>query len=488
VDWLLTGGRNVLYGRIIDPHLWPGEERTLFPGLVFVALAMFGIAAGERRLESGGERRRTPTLDAIILVVAIATYFAFVADRVKISWHGRTLLAYRGTTNVTLLLVVLILVRFTMRGSVRRALQRYPLEMSIAALWIGIGFVGSLGLHTPFHTFLFESVPGFRATRVAARWAVVSYAGLAVWAAYGVAAAASAAGARSRRGHIVLAMIVALALLDLWPRIRWMHVSVEVSQVDQWIARERAGPVYLLPFTAGDYATILRATVHHQRMFNGLSSFEPPLYRDLATHSYEAHTLDVLQKYGCRFVIVRPEWCGWQIVPIFGWLRKEIAQGRLAFVRRFDYNAGGDWVFAVTRNERSWQRWRVAEGPDQELARFLNGQPTRSGITFGRMSTPTQYSQIRGALDITGLAMSPYGIRSVTARIDNGRYRVPLPLFEREDFTRQFPWYPQSPRPAFSLRIERRPKEVPKDTDVQVEIVDGHGGVTMLPDAPIAWN
>jgi hypothetical protein len=149
----------------------------------------------------------------------------------------------------------------------------------------------------------------------------------------------------------------------------------------------------------------------------------------------------------------------------------------------------------VTRNERNWQALRapdVPDGagftPDQELARLLAGQRTYSGTTFGRMSTPPQYSEVRGPLEITGLAMSPYGIRGVTALVDNGRHRYVVPLFERADFTQAFPWYPRSPRPAFSLRIPARPGDVWKYTDVQIEIVDGHGRVTMLPDAPITWD
>jgi hypothetical protein len=226
---------------------------------------------------------------------------------------------------------------------------------------------------------------------------------------------------------------------------------------------------------------MLRSTVHHQPMFNGLSSFEPPLHMELSKHAYDGRTLDLLEKNGCRFVIVRPEWCGWEIAPILVWLQDNLARGRLAFVRRFDFNAGGDWVFAVTRNE-------ALRGNDPNLSPFLAGQPTYSGITFGRMSTPRPYSEISGALEITGLAMSPHGIRSVTALIDNGRRRYPLPLFERSDFTQRFPWYPQTPRPAFSSRIEQRPSDLWKFTDVQIEIVDGRGHVTRLPDAPITWN
>src|SRR5207244_12738852 len=149
--------------------------------------------------------------------------------------------------------------------------SRFPLELWIAALWIAVGFIGSLGMHTPFHTFLLENVPGFRATRAPARWAMVSYAGLVPWAAAGVAAVASAAGARSGRRYPTLALLLALALLDVWPRMHWSHTIVEPSPVDLWIARERAGPLYLLPFGGGDvgYLTIFRSTVHHPPTVNG---------------------------------------------------------------------------------------------------------------------------------------------------------------------------------------------------------------------------
>jgi hypothetical protein len=417
---------------------------------------------------------------------------------VKFAWHGRIILAYRGTTAVGLLLVACIVIRLAIRlpralgdGNLRSALarSRFPLELWIAALWIAIGFIGSLGMHTPFHTFLFEHVPGFRATRAPARWAMISYVGLAAWAAAGMAIV----GTRKW----VAALVCALALVDVWPRIRWMHTLVEPAEADLWIARERAGPVYLLPFDRGEqtYLTMLRATVHHQRMFNGLSSFEPPQHVTLREHSYDAETLDLLEKHGCRFVIVRPQWAGWEAVPIFDWLRREIGRGRLAFVRRFDYDAGGDWVFAVTRNERDWRRLRAPDvpdraglTPDQQVASLLDGKRTYSGLTFGRMSAPTQYADVHGALEISGLAMSPFGIRSVTALIANGRQRIPVPLFERADFTSAFPWYPETPRPAFALVIPTRPKGVRKDTDVQIEIVDGRGKVTLLPDAPITWR
>jgi len=479
-DWFIAGGRSLVYDAITDPGL-RRSERELFPGLMLLALPFCALLmwSGGLQAAGGGLKPAAPRtrriLDIAIVILAVATYFALITDRVRIAFHGRTLLAYRGTTAVTLLLVIAILARLPLRAWLARS--RFPLEMWIAALWIAFGFIGSLGMHTPFHTFLFESVPGFRATRAPARWAMVGYTGLAAWAAWGMTVVAT------KRWRAVL--LFALALLDVWPSIRWMHTLVEPAAVDLWIAREYAGPVYLLPFDRGEpaYQMLYRATAHHQPMFNGLSSFEPPLHSELTKHSYDARTMEILEQHGGRFVVVRPEWCGWEAVPIFAWLRDNLAAGRLAFVRRFDYGSGGDWVFAVTRNERRW-----TSPPSEELARLLDGKSTRSGITFGRMSTPRMYDEVTGALEISGLAMSPHGVRGVTALIANGRVRVTLPLFERADYSAAFPWYPQTPRPAFALRIPARPKDIWKYTDVQIEIVDGRGAVTRLQDAPITWN
>ena len=58
--------------------------------------------------------------------------------------------------------------------------RRERAKLALAALWIVIGFAGSLGLHFVFHEFLFGGVPGFRAIRVPARWAVIAYIGIAI--------------------------------------------------------------------------------------------------------------------------------------------------------------------------------------------------------------------------------------------------------------------------------------------------------------------
>jgi hypothetical protein len=480
-DWLIAPDRSLLYGPMTDPER-RHNERELFPGLVMIFLA---ISAGllMPRVEAGFSRPApakagayTRLLDILILLAALATY------------AGAVMKSERLTTKFpAMLLLAAIIARLAITSALRRALERsrFPLELWMAALWVAIGFLGSLGLHTFFHSFLLQYVPGFRATRVPARWAMVAYAGLVPWAAWGVAAAASAAGARSGRRYTAFALLIALALIDVWPRIRWEMAPVENAPVDRWIAEQKAGPLFFLPIDRLHllYEYMLRATLHHQPIMNAISGFEPPLHRALRSQPLSDLTLDRLEQNGYRFVVVRPDWAGAEVMTIYPWLERHLANGRLAFVRRFDYAINGDWVFAITRVEK---RWPAAD--EAELRRLLRGEQVYSGATFGQLFRPSNLSEIKGPLEISGWALSPHGIREVNALIDAGRRRVPLPLYPRADVTARFPWYPQTPRPAFATVIPSRPSGVPEATDVQIEIIDGRGEATRLRDTLLIWK
>src|SRR5262245_36752724 len=117
-------------------------------------------------------------------------------------------------------------------GVVQARRERRPL--SIALLWLVLGFLGSLGLHTFFHRFLFAYVPGFAATRTAVRWANMAYVGLAMLVAFAVAALA-------RRRQWVAVVVAALFLVELRAApIRW-HLAVrDVPPVYTWLAAQRS--------------------------------------------------------------------------------------------------------------------------------------------------------------------------------------------------------------------------------------------------------
>ncbi len=483
-DWLIAPDRSALYGPIVDPAS-RHNERELFPGMILLVLAMAAILLTPRpsdavsRPPSAGERQTAygiRVLDVLIVLAAIATYIGAVTDSERLT-----------TKFPAMLLVITIVARLAIRfpralgaGNLRSALaqSRWPLELWMAALWIAAGFLGSLGLNAFFHSFLFQYVPGFRATRVPARWAMIAYAGLAPWAACGTAMLM-----RGRR--TVAALLLALALVDVWPRIRWELAPVEVAPVDRWIAETKSGPLFFLPIDRLNllYEYMLRATLHHQPIMNAISGFEPPLHRALRSQPLSDLTLDRLEKTGYRFVVVRPDWAGPEVFTIYAWLQSNLANGRLAFVRRFDYAINGDWVFAITRNETRWPR---REDPD--LQRLLAGQQVYSGATFGQLYQPRPGDAIKGPLEVSGWALSPYGIRRVDVLLDAGRRRYAAALFPRADVTARFPCYPLTPRPAFAATLPTRPPGVGEATDVQVEIVDGRGQATRLRDTLITWS
>src|SRR3954453_10064280 len=125
-----------------------------------------------------------------------------------------------------------------------------------------------------------------------------------------------------------------------------------------------------------------RDTPPPQPIMNAISGFEPPLHRALRSQPLSDLTLDRLEQNGYRFVVVRPDWAGPGVINIYPWLQRNLANGRLAFVRRFDYAINGDWVFAVARNEKQ----RQPENDD--LRRLFAGQPVRSDATFGQLFKP----------------------------------------------------------------------------------------------------
>ena len=481
-DGLVAAERTWWYNLVTDPEM-RHSERELFPGLVFVLLAIGCVVGCRLSVVRPTTENRQPTtlrwlLDCFIVLATIATYIATVHPKMTTKFPA-------------MLLVVLLVARNA--GNIRRGLQtsRFPLELWMAFVWILVGVLGTFGLHAFFHSFLFQYVAGFRATRVPARWAMIAYAGLVPWATCGAAAL-------SRGRRVIALLLVPLALVDVWPRIRWEMAPVENEPVDRWIGEAKAGPVFFLPIERLNllYEYMFRDTLHHQPIMNAISGFEPPLMRALRSQPLSDLTLDRLEQNGYRFVVVRPDWCGADVINVYPWLRRNLANGRLAFVRRFDYAMNGDWVFAITRVEKQWPRFREPNlpdvagfTPDQELQRLLDGKTTYSSSTFGQLYKPSPMAEITGRLDVSGWAVSPYGIREVRVLLNAGRYRVDAPLFERADVTSLFPWFAKTtPKPAFSTVIPSRPPGVPESTDLQIEIIDGRGQATRLRDTLITWR
>ena len=118
---------------------------------------------------------------------------------------------------------------------------------------------------------------------------------------------------------------------------------------------------------------------------------------------------------------------------------------------------------------------------------MLAGQPVYLGRTFGVVDFPREERVSGRSLTVSGWALSPSGIRGVDVLLHSGSTRYHAALTDRGDVQAKFPWYPQVQRAGFAITIPKRPRGVPKYTDVQVEIIDGSGARTPLPDKLIEW-
>jgi len=305
IDWLAPSSRNALYGPLADPQ-WHRDERELFPGLLVIFLAIVGLV--ERRplrppdsrerpaAESG--RRSTMPLDIAIVVFGVLTYLTTVQDRITIGHFS-----FAGSDVPATITVALILARLYPRW---KNSSRFNAEERAAGVWILVGFVASLGWNAFLHPFLFRVLTPFRATRTPARWAVIVYMGLAVWAAMGFVALME----RTKRKRLVASIVIALAIVETVPRIRWDQLDPRIAPVYTWLAQTKPGVVLELPILAHGvpYEYILANTIHRVPLINGASGWETPLHGFLRTKEDKLEYDDAFLKAAidadCAIVIV----------------------------------------------------------------------------------------------------------------------------------------------------------------------------------------
>lgn len=353
------------------------------------------------------------------------------------------------------------------------AARRERRTLALALLWLAAGFIGSLGVHAFFHRFLFSHVPGFRSLRVPARWADVAYVGLTMLVALGTATLA-----RHRRWAGALVSALLLVELNAAP-IRWHSGSSGVPPVYRWLRTQR-GPIAELPIGgAAEFQYLRYLPEHRLRTANGISSFMPRRSFELADAwadpARRDALLDDLRASGIRLVILHGDALPAAERP---WLRSAVDAGRLRLVQRFDHGVDGDWVF----------RFDGATSASADLDRYLRGEPTFNTSTFGVLEQPQANTLLRRNATFSGWALSPYGVRAVNLLFDNGGVRVPATLADDPVLRASMPWYDATTRPRFIATFERRPRLVTRDTDVQVEIIDGRGERTLLEGRWFWWD
>jgi hypothetical protein len=517
-DWLIATPRSALYGRLPAPES-SIHERRLFPGAIMLLLAACGALFWRREDDGTGALNPFDTwlgppaliriCDSMIVILLLLAYIGAVSPRVEWTLAGHRLLSMSSGDKPFVLALLVALIRISLRfprawrgGSLRDAAarSRLPVEAWACALWIAVGVEGSRGLNGFFYRYLWTHFEVFHATRVPARWAMIAYVGLAAFAALGVATITRRAKSEASRAAVAAGLFV-LALADLTPRVRWNEASPEPAPVYRWLrTKTQAGPVLELPIgrRGSPFLYTLAQRFHERPILNGTSGFEPPPHRDLRERMLRFQLDDdftsAIERYGGALIIVHAGMLGDQDLAVRKWLRQQLSSGRLHFVRRFDHDVSGDWVFAVTRNELHWQSLigpQQPDGagnlPDENLARMLAGKPTYSASVFGVIDSPGRDEEPHGTQRFAGWALSPNGIAEVTLLLQDRRFRIPTELGERSDVEAYFPWYPKARQCAWIVSA-RRPREVPRETYLEVEIVDKAGRRTILPGREIDWN
>jgi hypothetical protein len=380
---------------------------------------------------------------------------------------------YPGAIAFPLMLVAFFVDRNTLRAAATRRL---------ALLWIVIGFLGSLGFHTQFHAFLYGAVPGFRAIRVPARWAVIAYVGIAILVAL--------VGAFLARRHRLLgALVPVLLIVAFWRApLRWFLLDVETPPVYTWLAGQTLrGAVAELPIGVdSDYDAMRHATKHHQRLVNGASGFVPPVLDELrhlgAMTPIPDTFVDRLRELGIELLVVHGDQLGERAPEIHQWLVRELDRDRLGYVGRFDTRLQGDWVFRI---DPAIPRRR----DPPYLDGFLIGVPTcAERMIMGALELTQKDPHFRGPAQFGGWVVSRTGVRSVDLWFDNGTVRVPARMRPDPSLNMRCILSQGVTRVRFEAALPARPSNVRRETDVYVEVTDESGKRARFGSRWITWD
>lgn len=357
--------------------------------------------------------------------------------------------------------------------SIAAVLSRDRRALGIGVTWLVLGFFGSLGLHAIFHRFLFRYAPGFRAIRVPARWANIAYVGMALLIALGVVVLA-------RERKWLAAVFAAAFAIELCPTpVRWYLATPGTAEVYRWIGETKPNAVLELPMSPdGAYAALINAPAHHRPLVNGISGFVPPesVAIERLTEPMSDALIPELRRVGVDTIVAHADSLN---DAMRAWIGRELAGGRLVFVRRFDGGIYGDWVFST----RGGTPQKTAE-----VDAFLRYDATYNRNIFGYLDIPRPGETIGpGGAYISGFAFSPFGVREANLLFQNHAVRIPAFLSEDPRMSRRWPWYGPHAKARFQRILKERPPGVRRETDMQVEIVDGRGRRTLFDDRQFIW-
>ncbi len=295
------------------PAFWtltPREEGSLYPGVVIMALS---LAGGFIAWRAAGPTRWSRWR------VVVALVGGYLAEAVLLTmWLGPWQVSVGGATvsmtragkplfiAACLLAIAWLSDRRTREGWRRRSVFIFYGAAAIVMLILALGPVArAFGeVFWPRAPYLWVmDLPGGRALRVPARFAMLFVLCLSQFAAL---AFARLANGRTGLEPVVAVLALVIALEGWVPRMPTAPVPAPLDLS----ADARAGSAAVLELPVGDVfaetAAMLRAVGHRLPLVNGFSGYTPPHYFPLrnALAGHDRTALDVLRQFGTVLVLV----------------------------------------------------------------------------------------------------------------------------------------------------------------------------------------
>jgi hypothetical protein len=280
-------------------------------------------------------------------------------------------------------------VRTNVRNLFKRIRSGPYFELSVYGfVWIVIGFMGSFGMNLFFHRALFNFVPLFRSLRVASRWAMICYVGLALLAGLGALRLAKLLNRQWPRLPVSL-ICAALAIAILFEQrvapLPLIRGEPDPDQLTLYLKNKKvSGGIVDLP--PGRHRYLLRAADHGHPFVSATNSFSPPLERQIETLTMSQpipdQFLDLLETIPASYLAIHSSFVSPERrVELESFLRRGVATRRLRFVKSFqDRLRSGiletNDLYAVVKTEPAAQ----SEGPQPPPFSFAGLEPLFSGL------------------------------------------------------------------------------------------------------------
>jgi hypothetical protein len=228
----------------------------------------------------------------------------------------------------------------------------------IGLTWLVIGFTGSLGMNFFFHRFLYRLIPLFQGVRVATRWAMIGYLGLAILGGLAAGISAKLVGGQPKRSLLIYGIIILALLFE--QRAAPLDLAQGAPDPDEISLHLKQTPMRggIVELPAGaeglaDHEHMLRAADHGRPLVTAISSYVPPITQrveQFATLSpIPNQLLDLLESIPVSYLVVNDQ----KLTPqnredLHRFIAWGVASDRLRYMGSYDRRND---LYAVVKTE-----------------------------------------------------------------------------------------------------------------------------------------